>query len=680
MTETERAIRYIQQAGGAISGSGGHNHTFALACNLFKNFSLPQNEIHNLLEQHHNPVCDPPWSEKELRHKVEEAAKATGGPSPKPVATAPVASRPAVKKFKGIRHTYMAGTTRPLPEEMEDGARKLLRHCFREGEGVRIVHPDLNEQGKEVPDQGLCFSREFWLEKLDSRNGKVNDPGGFLTKPDNPGIYIGINPLKEGETLDKHVTDYRHALLEFDELDIKKQWELCRDSEIPIAALIHSGKRSLHAWVKVDAKDRKEYDERVAAIYEYFADHNPDTKNKNPGRLSRMPNCVRMDSRQKLLALDLGKASFSEWLADIELDDIGDPLDIEQLLTFNPKADPNQLIGERRWICKGATCVWIGPSGVGKSTLTMQAAITWALGRSFFGMAPKKPLRSLIIQAENDEGDIAEMVQGVLTGMGIDLFDDEIDLIKSNVLPIQDCSHTGPKFAQIMLRLINRYQPDLVWIDPLLSFIGGDISKQEVCSEFFRKTLNPILHSTGVALMCIHHTGKPPKERQNNRSSSDYAYDGLGSSDLTNWTRAVCTLVSHGGSGKTFELKLPKRGGRTGAKDMSGQPTESIWLTHSDKGLNWVQIEKPEWAEKENRSRKSEGKQGSRGAPKTELDLEKFLRSIAKEPLSIPEIKKRASEFAGCSVKTIANNFIEPIKAKMETKDGKTFVHIPELF
>jgi hypothetical protein len=42
VTESERAVKYIQTSGPAISGSAGHNHTLALACNLFKQFDLTQ--------------------------------------------------------------------------------------------------------------------------------------------------------------------------------------------------------------------------------------------------------------------------------------------------------------------------------------------------------------------------------------------------------------------------------------------------------------------------------------------------------------------------------------------------------------------------------------------------------------------------------------------------------------
>ena len=84
---------------------------------------------------------------------------------------------------------------------------------------------------------------------------------------------------------------------------------------------------------------------------------------------------------------------------------------IRELFKFEPKADPGTLLGNR-WVCKGGQLLLVGQSGVGKSSLTVQAAMTWALGLPFFGIKPARALKSLYIQAENDEGDMAEIVQG----------------------------------------------------------------------------------------------------------------------------------------------------------------------------------------------------------------------------------------------------------------------------
>ena len=69
--------------------------------------------------------------------------------------------------------------------------------------------------------------------------------------------------------------------------------------------------------------------------------------------------------------------------------------------------DPDELL-KNRYLCKGGGALWVAQTGIGKSSAELQAAILWAIGRPFFGIAPARPLKSLIIQAENDDGDLAE--------------------------------------------------------------------------------------------------------------------------------------------------------------------------------------------------------------------------------------------------------------------------------
>lgn len=607
MDRIERAKKYIESAGGAISGSGGHDHTFGLACNLLRKIGLSSDELFALLHDYHNPQCSPPWSDKELRHKVDTAMNACAGligsqskdeSSGERRAGKTYVLKPApgeeLKKPAVIRFVFRGDRKMPIPEEIDDGARKLLRAAFREHEGVRICHASLNGEGKEVPGRGLSLTREEWLEKLDAKDGHVNDGLGIFSEEGNPGVYCAINPIAPGETLDKHITSFRHMLLEFDDDKGEKQWQwdLMLESELPITAVIDSGRRSLHAWVRVDARDRQEFDERVAAVYDYVADYSPDEKNKNPGRLSRLAGCVRFDSRQKLLALDIGKPTFAEWLGDRAMDGVGEPLTLEELMAFDPENDPDCLLGER-WLGKGGSLVVVAPSGIGKSSLATQAAFTWALGYPLFGISPKKALKSMIIQAENDRGDIAEQTQGVINGMNIDRdeYPEMWNQLAQNVIFIRDSVHTAEAFCSTVAKLIDRHKPDLVWVDPLLSFIGGDVSKQEVCSRFLRNGLNPIAESTGVIFVLIHHTAKPPKEKakaMDGWTASDFAYLGAGSSDITNWARAVVTLQQIDDEGN-FQLSLVKRGKRAAATTLDGKRTNVIPLRHSETGIRWVQ-------------------------------------------------------------------------------------------
>ncbi|MBN1610867.1 MAG: hypothetical protein JW940_29820 [Polyangiaceae bacterium] len=75
VSTVERAAQYLRQVPPALSGSGGHGTTFAAAVALTRGFALDEQTAFRLLSEIHNPTCEPPWSERELRHKVESAAK-----------------------------------------------------------------------------------------------------------------------------------------------------------------------------------------------------------------------------------------------------------------------------------------------------------------------------------------------------------------------------------------------------------------------------------------------------------------------------------------------------------------------------------------------------------------------------------------------------------------------------
>jgi P4 family phage/plasmid primase-like protien len=72
-----RASKYLAKMPGAVSGSGGHPTTFKAAIALVRGFALPVEDAIDLLRREYNPRCQPEWSEKELRHKIEDAAKTT---------------------------------------------------------------------------------------------------------------------------------------------------------------------------------------------------------------------------------------------------------------------------------------------------------------------------------------------------------------------------------------------------------------------------------------------------------------------------------------------------------------------------------------------------------------------------------------------------------------------------
>ena len=76
----ERARAYVTKFPGAVTGSNGHGQTFAVATALAHGFALGEVDAWPLLAEY-NQRCSPPWSERELRHKL---ASAMQSPSAKP--------------------------------------------------------------------------------------------------------------------------------------------------------------------------------------------------------------------------------------------------------------------------------------------------------------------------------------------------------------------------------------------------------------------------------------------------------------------------------------------------------------------------------------------------------------------------------------------------------------------
>lgn len=72
-----RAASYVRAMDPSISGSGGHRSLWRAALACVKGFGLDADVALAVLQVEFNGRCEPPWSERELRHKVEGAARAS---------------------------------------------------------------------------------------------------------------------------------------------------------------------------------------------------------------------------------------------------------------------------------------------------------------------------------------------------------------------------------------------------------------------------------------------------------------------------------------------------------------------------------------------------------------------------------------------------------------------------
>lgn len=74
----DRARKYVEMMPSAVSGRGGSKTTFRVACVLVLGFALSASDAFPLLAEYSNR-CDPPWSERELWHKLHDAEQRGGG-------------------------------------------------------------------------------------------------------------------------------------------------------------------------------------------------------------------------------------------------------------------------------------------------------------------------------------------------------------------------------------------------------------------------------------------------------------------------------------------------------------------------------------------------------------------------------------------------------------------------
>ena len=244
-------------------------------------------------------------------------------------------------------------------------------------------------------------------------------------------------------------------------------------------------------------------------------------------------------------------------------------------------SDPDNLIGNR-WQCRAGSCLWVGPSGVGKSSLTLQAALTWAAGHDLFGIKPERPLKSLIIQAENDAGDVKEVLQGVR--MGLPQLSALWPDLKQRVSIVSKADVSGAAFLNYASNMCKAVQPDLLWIDNIQAYMDGDVCSQQQVSAFLNP-LRALALDTGVAVQLIHHTGKAIT---GSRTALDWSYIGNGSSQLTNWARAVMVLMpAEDEEYGNFNLRAAKRGSRAGLCHSGGLPSDVVKIRHGQRGICW---------------------------------------------------------------------------------------------
>lgn len=359
-----------------------------------------------------------------------------------------------------------------------------------------------NDEGRYLPKTG---SYDRTAGQLINLLSKCGDDIGSVIGDYNPqaGAWIRFNPLDGNGIKNDNVTEYRYALVESDTLPIDQQEKLIREMELPVACLVSSGKKSVHAIVHIDAGTYTEYRQRVQYLYEICKQRGleVDQQNKNPARLSRMPGVMRNGNRQQLLATNIGKADWQEWKDWIE--SINDNLPDDEVLSDVwdnlPELAPPLIEGVLR---QGHKMLLAGPSKAAKSFALIELCISIAEGDPWLGFQCAQG-KVLYVNLELDRASCLRRFRDVYMAAGIR----PQNLNNIHIWNLRGKSVPMDSLAPKLIRRAKNKGFIAIVIDPIYKIITGDENSADQMARFCNQ-FDKVCTELGCATIYCHHHSK----------------------------------------------------------------------------------------------------------------------------------------------------------------------------
>lgn len=393
--------------------------------------------------------------------------------------------------------------------------RIFLKTLFKSGEYVGYVSNDVyfnDDHNRYEPTKGVFYRTvDEILTSLDRYPDDLGATIGDWKKA--AGAWIRINPLDGKGASKKNVTRYSYCLIESDDLPIKEQEETFKRLNLPIATMVYSGGKSIHAIVKIDATNIQEYEERVQFCYDFLKNNgiSIDVQNKDPNRLSRMPGVTRNGVMQTLLGVNLGYDSWKDWMesigetTDFVLEDVG------SLILNPPPLSPEIIHGLLR---KGHKFLLSGASKSGKSYALIELAIAFSQGTEWFGFKCEKA-KVCYINLEIDRPSAIDRFAIITDALKIER------RIINNIKLINLRGKAKPlnELVPELVKDLRDSQIDVIIIDPIYKVITGDENNATEMAQFCNQfdILCDKLHAT--VIYAHHHS----KGTQGGKSAQDRA-------------------------------------------------------------------------------------------------------------------------------------------------------------
>jgi RecA-family ATPase len=381
---------------------------------------------------------------------------------------------------------------------------KYLETLFEASENVGYVCDSWydEEKKKYLPKKGDC---DRTAGQLIEELNKCNDDIGAVLGDYKPeaGAWIRFNPLDGKGVKNENVTDFRYALVESDDMDIEKQNAMIRQLELPVACLVHSGGKSLHAIVRIEASSYDEYRKRVDFLYEVCKKNGLaiDSQNRNPSRLSRMPGVIRNGKKQFLVDVNIGKSSWTEWKEWIEgvNDDMPEPESLATVWDVLPPLAQPLIDGVLR---QGHKMLLAGPSKAGKSFSLIELCCAIAEGKSWIGW-PCAQGRVMYVNLELDRASCLHRFRDVYNALGWE----PQNVGNIDIWNLRGKSVPMDKLAPKLIRRAAKKGYIAIIIDPIYKVITGDENSADQMAHFCNQ-FDKVCTDLGSAVIYCHHHSK----------------------------------------------------------------------------------------------------------------------------------------------------------------------------
>lgn len=379
-----------------------------------------------------------------------------------------------------------------------------LETLFEPSENVGYVVKSFKDESGKLKPAGIGNYDRTAGQLIEELNICEGDIGAVLGDYDPEcGAWIRFNPLDGNGAKNANVSEFRYALVESDNVPIERQNAIIRELELPVAVLVHSGKKSLHAIVKIEAANYDEYRKRVDFLYDICKRNGlePDTANRNPSRLSRMPGVMRSGKKQFIVDKNIGKSSWNEWRDFIEgiNDDLPEVENMSAVWDDLPELAPPLIDGVLR---QGHKMLIAGPSKAGKSYALIELCAAIAEGRKWLGWQCAQG-KILYVNLELDRASCLHRFKDVYSALGYK--SEHIQNI--DIWNLRGKSVPMDKLAPKLIRRAGRKGYIAVIIDPIYKVITGDENSANQMADFCNQ-FDKVCTELGCAVIYCHHHSK----------------------------------------------------------------------------------------------------------------------------------------------------------------------------